>query len=392
MNIGVLHNAYRYRGGEESVAAAEAGLLESAGHRVSRLTFDNRVEFADLGPRLRSMSRSALGWNGNAAGRIDAWVRENELDLVHIHNLYPLITAAGPDALRRLRVPVVMTLHNFRALCANGTMTRDGAHCDECVSGSGASAIANRCYRGSVLQSAAWALGRQRARSANVWTEAISAFIAPSQHVAEWYARAGFPESRILVRPHFTPITGTGTGGPRDGVVCIGRVEACKGTLELVRRWPTNGPRLTVIGDGPDLELARQTASPNVTFTGQVDRDGVARHLRSAAALVSPSQLPETFGLTLIEAAACGVPGVAFATGGATSIIEDRVTGRLIEPGDFDTLINEAHTIAASERTRHGFAPRAFERYERLYSTAAGLRSLVAIYQWVLAPRAETAA
>ena len=164
MRIGVLHNAYRFRGGEDRVADAETRLLEAAGHHVARLTFDNRDAFASLGPTLRNAVRSTSGWNGHASARIQGWVRDERLDLVHIHNLFPLITGAGPDAIRAVRVPIVATLHNFRAFCAAGTLTRDGQACDACVTKGPAPALVHGCA-GSRLRTASWAAAQRRARS-----------------------------------------------------------------------------------------------------------------------------------------------------------------------------------------------------------------------------------
>lgn len=386
MRIGILHNSYKFRGGEERVAEQESAMLKAAGHHVARLTFDNRVEYAQLGSSLRSALRTGSGWNTHASDRIMDWVRQERLDLVHLHNLFPFITAAGPDALRRLRVPVVGTLHNFRPLCARGTLTREDRPCSDCVSGSSINAIRHACYRDSRIQSLSWAVGRKRFRQARVWQDAITTYIAPSEHVKTRFVKAGFSDDQIVIRPHFTDLVPHHTS-QREGVVVVGRVESAKGIPQLAESWPMNAPVLTVVGDGPELGRVQALRRPNVRALGALDRAELSQAIGRARVLISASQLPETFGLTLIEAAASSTPAIAFDSSGAVSIIEDRITGRLIEYGNTSKMLDAAVELARNASDAMAMGRAAHDRYRRLYSPEAGLRSLEAVYSRVIASR-----
>ena len=391
MRVGILHNAYRYRGGEERVAEAEARSLEAAGYSVSRLTFDNRVQFASLGSGLKTALGAAVGWNTQARHRIIDWVRRERLDLVHIHNLFPFITPSGPDAIAKLRVPIVMTLHNFRPICATGTLTRGGRPCDACVCGATGPAIQNRCYRGSMPQSLAWAAARKHADRKHLWQRAITRFIAPSQHVMDTYVRAGFPMDKLTVRPHFTDINPLDSN-ERHGAIVVGRVEQAKGIPELIRCWPPSSTRLTVAGAGPDLEACKRMAADNVRFIGHISQEELATELSRAALLISASQLPETFGLTPIEAAACRTPTVAFAVGGVATIIDHQQTGVLVEPGDFSSLVEHAQSLACSPQQARDLGNAAHHKYLKNYSPEAGLQSLARVYRTAIAPQGRSAA
>lgn len=383
MRIGILHNAYIHRGGEEHVASAEAQLLRDAGHHVSTLTMDNRDAFASLGSKLSSYMRCAAGRNTHAAERIDAWARHQRLDVVHVHNIFPLITAAGPNALRALRVPVVATLHNFRLLCAAGTMTRSGKPCHDCLTKSPRAAIVNRCDRGSALQTTARVIAQARAFDSGRGFADL--FIAPSSHVREAHIEAGMDPGRIVVRPHFTDLTPCPT--PRGtGAIAIGRLDAAKGVAELAKRWPADAPRLTVVGEGPLEHEAKSAAAANVRFTGQLDRDALRRELINHALLIAPSRLPETFGLTLIEAAACSVPAVAFDSGATPDLIDHNRTGILVEPSSFDIIIDAARALLDDTHRIHALGQAAFARCQARFTPAAGIESLEAIYRRVISP------
>ncbi len=76
---------------------------------------------------------------------------------------------------------------------------------------------------------------------------------------------------------------------------------------------------------------------PRVTLTGRIEYAEVAAHYRSANVFVLPS-FREAFGMPAAEALAAGVPVVASRTGGIVEVVEDGVTGLLVEPGDTDGL------------------------------------------------------
>ncbi len=383
MRIGILHNAYLFRGGEDRVVATEAEMLRTAGHHVSTLVLDNRHAFAKLGPRLKNMARSSAGWNTDAASRVQAWARAESLDLVHIHNLFPLITAAGPDAIRQLRVPLVVTLHNFRGFCAAGTMTRSGGPCDDCSAASSVAALRHGCWSQSRFKTATWLLAQRRARW--MWAHDRVTFIAPSEHVRAKYEQAGFDVSRVVVRPHCSDIRPR-PEARRCGAVVIGRVEAAKGILQLIEAWPAHGEPLTVIGDGPQLGEARALARENVRVLGQRPADLVARELGRAKVLISASLMPETFGLTLIEAAASGVPAVAFENGGSSSIIENGRTGRLVPRANFGQLVQSAMFYLNNEIDRRRASAATELRFLTRYSERVGLASLERVYRAALDP------
>jgi glycosyltransferase involved in cell wall biosynthesis len=91
---------------------------------------------------------------------------------------------------------------------------------------------------------------------------------------------------------------------------------------------------LLVVGDG-DLKAeleATYARLPNIRFLGKIGQEQLAEHYAGATAIVVPSIVPETFGLTLVEASACGTPAiVAKGSGGAAEIIRTTGGGLLYE-------------------------------------------------------------
>jgi len=147
---------------------------------------------------------------------------------------------------------------------------------------------------------------------------------------------------------------------------------------------------LILVGDGPERKVAedlvaRLGLSNLVTFTGKVLC--VEEFLRQADILLCTSQT-ESFGMSIAEGMASGLPVVAPRAGGIPEVVLDGTTGILTEPGDLDALAEallrlmtapeEAEQLgrAGRKRIEQQFSPAAIvPQYEALYDRLAGRRS-----------------
>jgi glycosyltransferase involved in cell wall biosynthesis len=168
-----------------------------------------------------------------------------------------------------------------------------------------------------------------------------------SRHIASEYARHGVSPERIELLP--PPVPAGGAGGDADAdpthVVYLGRLERLKGPAVAVAAvagaaLALGRPlRLTLAGDGSHAAEVRATVSRvpsgvlrEVRFAGRLAPESCSSLLARAGLLVVPSLWPEPFGLVGFEAAAHGVPVVAFDVGGIPEWLADGVTGHLASP------------------------------------------------------------
>jgi phosphatidylinositol alpha 1,6-mannosyltransferase len=138
----------------------------------------------------------------------------------------------------------------------------------------------------------------------------------------------------------------------------VGRLATEKRVELLAKITTLAGVKLVITGGGPEADALR-TAIPGAVFLGERQGEDLARVYASMDVFVHSGPF-ETFGQTLQEAAASGLPVVAPAAGGPLDLVDDGATGFLVTPGDADALATAVARLAADGalRARMGEASR----------------------------------
>jgi glycosyltransferase involved in cell wall biosynthesis len=253
-------------------------------------------------------------------------------DIVHVHlgedlALLPLAALAA----RPWRLPIVLTIH---ASSSHTLLVRDP--------------------RTAVLRGLGGWLERRGAHGAAatiVFTSRLAGWLEQEvgcEHVQQM--RRGI-DREAFARPGRDPFPQL-AGGPR--VVFLGRVVAAKGVATLVEaaaRLRTPDVEVLLVGDGSERARVERAArrlgvADRVHVTGFVRHEQVPAVLASADVLVLPS-LYEELGTVLIEAMQAGLPAVASRVGGIPELVQDHVTGLLVEPGDAPGFAAAIDTLLA---------------------------------------------
>lgn len=383
----LIHNRYRYPGGEDACVEEEARLFSARGHLVARFEADNRTAVEQgTWSTLRALLRSDD--NPQSATQVQRALQDVRPDWIHLHNLWFTLGLSALRACRDAPAPVVMTLHNLRLLCPGGSLLRPGGticHSPSC--GGSLRCLWHRCYHRSVF--ATWAAARMTRRgwTERLWQEAVDLFAVPSAFVRDLVLRQGLLPEQVRVVPHTCadPLATDSMRPPQSTVplvVYAGRLSEEKGIRVLLAAWrivraALPAACLRILGDGPlEAGLRKEFEGMGVAFAGRCSREEVGTHFRESWALVQPSLCLETFGLTVLEAFAMGRPVIASAIGALPELVQDGKTGLLVPPGNAEDLARAILTLLRDTplRTRLGKAGRAL--YEQGHSEEQGYRNL----------------
>jgi glycosyltransferase involved in cell wall biosynthesis len=169
---------------------------------------------------------------------------------------------------------------------------------------------------------------------------------------------------------------------PQGYLAFIGRIAPDKGPETAIHLARAAGLPLKIaakIGRA-DRSYFTQRIKPlidgsEVEFAGEIDDRHKAEFLGNAAALLFPICWPEPFGLVMIEAMACGTPVIAFPCGSVSEVVEDGVTGFVVEP---DAGLSAIHRIGSLDRRR------VRARFEQRFTARRMAEDYVHIYEKVI--------
>lgn len=397
MRVLVVHNRYSSAqpSGENKVVDQEVGLLRAAGHQVE--VFERRSDdIAAMSLPDKVAVPLLVPWNPAVRKDLAARLRAERPDVVHVHNVFPLLSPAVLAACADAGVPAVATLHNYSQVCPPGTLQRDGRPCTECVGSGPLPAVRHGCYRGSRLATVPLAVSLSVNRRR--WWSGVDRFFCISAAQRDVLVRAGMPAGRLAVKHNFVPDPGARRTGAGEHLLYLGRLAETKGLRLLMTAWDELaadggvGVPLVIAGTGPlEREVAAWAAGrEDVRYVGLYDPEQCRRAVARSVAVVAPSTWLETFGLVVAEAMAAGVPAVAAGHGAFVELVEDGVTGLLHGPGEAASLASCLRRITADAARNREMGQAARRRYDQDFSPAVGLERLVDGYRTAIAGRTES--
>lgn len=371
----LLHNRYRTPGGEERVVQ---DLVRLVGEQLGEEAVVLERDSASL-----SGTRAARGLlrGGLDPREVADAVRRTGARVVHAHNVHPSFGWRALAAAREAGARTVLTLHQYRLVCAAGTcVDTSGADCTRCHGRDTRPGVRLNCRGGSRAEAVVYAaaLARWSARL----VQSADALTVPSGFALARLRELGAPlDGRdVSVVPHpVEAVTEADRARPADGAYALfaGRLAHDKGPDLAIEACAAERIPLVVAGDGPqDAELRALAArlGGEVTFTGRVGDEELTRLRRGAALAIVSSRLAETFGLSCAEAMAAGLPVAATSVGALTELLPE---GDHAPANDAPALGGLARRlygdVAAGERNAQTIAERA--------APAAVARQLAAVYE-----------
>lgn len=384
-----IHNEYQFKGGEDAVLEMEKSLLESKGHQVRTLLFTNTVIDQFTG-KLKAGLQSL--YNFSAARQLRETIIRFKPDIIHVHNLF---FQASPSVLYlagKMKIPVVMTVHNYRLICANALLLRNNHVCELCTQKVlPLSGIKYKCYRDSGVESALVTAITGLHKIMGTWTKKIDRLIVLSEFMKEklMHSSLHFPANRTVVIPNFIDDV-QGEPLPRDNYfLFVGRLSKEKGIQTLLDCFSkTAHQQLIIAGEGPEKErvLAAARENPGISYAGQQPKEKVLHLMKKSKALIFPSIWYEGLPMTIIEAFATGTPVIASELGSMAEMIRDGYNGFHFVPGNAGDLENKLDHFSNGQPGSSLYT-NARQTYLDYYQPDVHYDAILGIYEKAIADR-----
>ncbi|WP_418213214.1 glycosyltransferase family 4 protein [Bacteroides difficilis] len=368
MKILLVHNNYGKYSGEEAVVDKMASMFREHGHEVCfyRLTTERSRE--SLSGKIKGFLCGIYSPSG-VKGLREILEREKP-DVVNVHNLYPFISPAALFECKKTKVPVVMTVHNFRLICPTGLFMRNGKPCEVCLQKRNEWGCIQYNCEHSYFKSVGYTLRNVYARWTGAYKNNVRTFACITEFQRKKLIEAGFDKNKIVVIPNSIdiPLKYKTTFG--SYVAYIGRLSYEKGydlLVEIARKYP----EIQFCFAGAKREDTNIAFPKNVQLMGYLKGKELEYFIKNARLVVIPSRCYEGFPMAILEAAQFGKPCVCPDHGGFTEIIGkgENTIGRLFEPNNLNDLEKQILALWNQPVLVEELGQKAYEKLQKEYSS-----------------------
>ncbi len=356
----ILVNKFLYPKGGDAVSTLATGrLLSSKGHKVIfwgmqhplnpeypyKDYFVSHVDFNNSRGIKNNIKISInMLYSLEAKSKIEKVIKIEKPDIVHLNNFAHQISPSILDALNKYKIPMVMTMHDYKLVCPTYNMLLNGKPCEKCKGGRYYQCFINKCAKKSFSKSLLNAFEMHLHQHVLRLYDLIDIFISPSEFLKSKLEEMGF-KGRVKHIPNFAELD---EFQPQytwleNTIVYFGRLSQEKGLLTLIEAIKKiNGIFLKIIGDGPMeailKEKVRNENIKNIYFLGYKSGEDLKEEIRKIMFVVFPSECYENNPYTVIESFALGKPVIGSRMGGIPELVKENETGLLFDPSNSDDL------------------------------------------------------
>jgi len=363
MRILQVNKFYYRKGGADIHFLDLSDLLAKRGHKIIPFSMESEknlsspfakyfVSHVDLSkPKFSLGGFKAIGrmfYSFEAKRKVNKLIKDEKPDLVHIHNIYHQISPSILPVFKKYKLPVVMTIHDYKLICPNYKLFVNGKVCERCKKYKFYNAVLHKCLKNSFL--ASWIACKEMYfhKILRIYEKNIDLYISPSQFVKDKLAEWGFDKNKIKILSHFiNPNEFQPNYESENYILYFGRLSVEKGVdilLEAMGKVQSN-LKLKIAGTGPEEKklknMAKKLRLKNVEFLGYKEKGELIKLAQKSKFVIMPSIWYEVFGLSILESFALGKPVVGSNIGAIPELIKEGKTGLLFEPGNSRQLADK---------------------------------------------------
>ena len=412
MKILQINKFFWLKGGAERYFFDLAELLFEKGHQVAvwstrhsqNFSFsgqDDFAEFSDFSKRegfLKDFKKvRRIFWNREAAKKLEKVIKKEKPDVAHLHNIFGHFSPSIIFTLKKHKIPIVATLHDYKFFCPNYLFFSNNKICFDCLREKKyRSCIFKKCVKDSYTKSLIGYLEGKWQRDFLKISQKIDFFLAPSLFVKKKALEWGIPFNKIVQLSNFINIDNFGkigqnvNGKQRDKkyILYFGRLSEEKGIelllkvfLKISKKLPDW--QLKIVGQGPEKEKLEDLAKgyKQVELLGEKRDRQLKTIIVGSYLVITPSVCPETFSYSTLESFAFGKSVLAANVGGLPELVKSGETGLLFKPGSKNDLAERIFWAVNHSREMKRMGENAREKVLKKYNSEEHYKKLIKIYE-----------
>ncbi|MBO5475023.1 MAG: glycosyltransferase family 4 protein [Bacilli bacterium] len=319
-NVLLVHNFYKVSGGEDTVFNSEKQMLIETGNNVYEYTKSNN-EIDKMNIICKMFVPFSNIFSFRTYNDVKKIIKTHNIDIVHIHNYNNLISPSILYVCKKFDIPVVQTIHNFRLLCPNGLFFRNNRICEDCPNKGLKFAVRYKCFHNSRIQTFFVSLSLKIHRLTGILKYVNFIFLTDfnrNKFIEYNQKIKSFDENKFFVKPNFvdeSDLPDLSRIQKKNQFIYAGRLSDEKGILDLVNIWDkVNNEKLVICGSGPlenKLKEIIKVKNLNIQMIGYLNHRDLLTEIASSKALIFPSKVYETFGLSILESYFVNTPVIS---------------------------------------------------------------------------------
>jgi len=402
----LLINKFLYYKGGDAVCTIETGnLLRSHGHQVffwgmhhpenpeypnADLFVDNLDLNRSSGIKEQLIVAGKLLYSLESKKKVSALIEKiGRPDIVHLHNFAHQISPSILHVLKKNGIPVVMTMHDYKLVCAPYTLLSHGKVCERCKNGRFINCLKQKCVKNSKIKSFLNTLEMYLHHHVLKIYDLIDVYISPSAFLKEKTTEMGF-KNKIVHIPNFvkTDIYTPAYDWTEKSIYYLGRLSPEKGIHTLVEAVKGLNITLKIIGDGPSRQTIEHKINDekisNIQLLGYMHDDRLRNEMSKSMFMVIPSEWYENNPMSVIESFALGKPVVGARIGGIPELVKENKTGLTYEPGNIPDLSAKINDMLSDKNRIKFFGQNARAYVEKELSAETHYERLMETYTFAI--------
>lgn len=355
MKILLINKFYYLKGGSEKHFFELKNVLEENGHDVIVFSTQNKKNIESgkneyfIDELKMSLSNFLNGfklfYNPQATSKLENIILNNQIDVAHIHNISHHFSPAILKVLKKHRIPIVMTVHDYKLICPNYKLFNGGGVCEKCQGGKFYNCTLNKCVKNSYLASLVMTLEAYWVKWKKYY-DCIDIFIAPSRFVESKLIAGGLDKNKIKYLPNFLKrdeiLKDVNKNNSEDYILSFGRLSKEKGLDTLIKalaKIEDKKIKLKIAGEGDVLERLKELAQENkisqrVEFIGYKPNREIQTLIENSKFVVTPSIWYENAPYSILESYLHKKAVIGAEIGGIGELVISGETGVTFEAGN----------------------------------------------------------